>query len=214
MLFKNIFLGISIDKGNGKRNQKVSFAEQFRRRWASFDILGLMMPKDIIKLSVWLLAVFVLGACCAYSEGFYGALLENVNVLGMKIIDFLNLLGGNFKDVEFNLSPGILAAAVSTGVLVFTRGLSSMINYITNALPPIYFFFIERKRIKKIPLHKKIWYMFTFPIFDIIGKWTMRVAIFKKVEWKQIPHDSKVTIGDIEEERQQNNKEEKELVNK
>ena len=61
----------------------------------------------------------------------------------------------------------------------------------------IYIFFIEHKRIKKISLKNKIIFTLTWPIFDIIGKYTMYVAIFKKVEWKQIPHESKVTIDDI-----------------
>ena len=35
--------------------------------------------------------------------------------------------------------------------------------------------------------------------FDIIQRYTQYVALFKKVEWKPIPHNSKVTIEDIEE---------------
>ena len=57
--------------------------------------------------------------------------------------------------------------------------------------------YIEHKRIKKMSLKNKIWFTITWPIFDIIGKYTMYVAIFKKVEWKQIPHESKITIDDI-----------------
>ena len=61
----------------------------------------------------------------------------------------------------------------------------------------VYIFIIEHKRIKKISLKNKIIFTITWPIFDIIGKYTMYVALFKKVEWKQIPHESKVTIDDI-----------------
>ena len=34
-------------------------------------------------------------------------------------------------------------------------------------------------------------------IFDIIGKFSLLIALFKKVEWKAIPHNSKVNIEDI-----------------
>ena len=42
-------------------------------------------------------------------------------------------------------------------------------------------------------------YIFTWPTFDIIGRYTQYVALFKKVTWKPIPHESKVTIDDIHE---------------
>ena len=37
------------------------------------------------------------------------------------------------------------------------------------------------------------------PTFDIIGRYTQYLALFKKVTWKPIPHNSKVTIDDIKE---------------
>ena len=70
-------------------------------------------------------------------------------------------------------------------------------RYIENMWMAIYLFIIENKRIKKISLINKIKYIITWPIFDIIGKYTMYVAIFKKVEWREIPHESKITIDDI-----------------
>lgn len=33
-----------------------------------------------------------------------------------------------------------------------------------------------------------------FPTFDIIGKWTNYIALFRKVEWKPIPHDSVLDV--------------------
>lgn len=44
---------------------------------------------------------------------------------------------------------------------------------------------------------KKVLYTFTWPTFDIIGRYTTYIALFKKVTWKPIPHESKVTIDDI-----------------
>lgn len=48
-----------------------------------------------------------------------------------------------------------------------------------------------------MPLHKKALYTLTWPTFDIIGRYTQYVALFKKVTWKPIPHESKVTIDDL-----------------
>ena len=62
----------------------------------------------------------------------------------------------------------------------------------------VYVFFTERKRIKKIKLHKKIWYTLMWPLFDIIGCVSMYIALFMKVTWKPIPHDSKINIDDVD----------------
>ena len=61
----------------------------------------------------------------------------------------------------------------------------------------IYIFIIERRNIKKISFLKKVLYTFTWPTFDIIGRYTTYIALFKKVTWKPIPHESKITIDDI-----------------
>ena len=62
----------------------------------------------------------------------------------------------------------------------------------------IYLFIIEDARIKKIKLWKKIIFVFTWPTFDIIGRYTTYAALFMNVTWKPIPHESKVTIDDID----------------
>ena len=50
----------------------------------------------------------------------------------------------------------------------------------------------------QMKLYKKIWFSLTFPIFDLIGKLSMLIAMFMKVEWKPIPHTSKVTIDEVD----------------
>ena len=69
--------------------------------------------------------------------------------------------------------------------------------YIENIGMYYYVLFMERKRIKKIPLHKIILWSLTWPIFDIVGRYTTYIALFKDVGWKPVPHNSKVTIDDI-----------------
>ena len=68
----------------------------------------------------------------------------------------------------------------------------------------VYVFIIERKNIKKIPFMKKVLYTLTWPTFDIIGRYSTYAALFMKVTWKPIPHDSKVTIDDIHNNKEKN----------
>ena len=74
-------------------------------------------------------------------------------------------------------------------------------SWLKNMLIAVYLFIFERHRIKKMPFYKMALYSFTWPIFDIIGKYSMYIALFKKVTWKPIPHESKVTIDDINNEK-------------
>ena len=69
--------------------------------------------------------------------------------------------------------------------------------YFKNMWVAIYLFIVEHKNIKPIPFYKKVLYTLTWPTFDIIGRYSTYVALFMKVEWKPIPHESKVTIDDI-----------------
>ena len=52
-----------------------------------------------------------------------------------------------------------------------------------------------RKEIDKVNLFKLMFCLLMFPAFDYIGKWTYYVALFKKVEWKPIPHDIVVDVN-------------------
>ena len=83
------------------------------------------------------------------------------------------------------------------GVLTFSAFLTSLMSYFEKIFTAIYIFIVEHKRIEHIPIFKKIWYCITFPIFDIIGKFALLIALFKKVEWKTIPHTIDIKINDI-----------------
>ena len=50
----------------------------------------------------------------------------------------------------------------------------------------------------------------TFPLFDIMGNIALIVAMFMKVEWKPIPHDSNVKITDLTD-KAKNNKEKQKI---
>lgn len=64
-------------------------------------------------------------------------------------------------------------------------------------LSAAYVLIIEHKRIKKIKWYKAVWFCIMFPFFDIIGKISTWIALFSKVEWKPIPHNSSININDI-----------------
>ena len=100
-------------------------------------------------------------------------------------------------NIRITIEPGIKALFGALLIAIWARIFYRIGSYFEHIIEAVYVFIIERKRIKKIPLHKKILYCFTWPIFDIIGRYTTYIALFKKVEWKPIPHNSKITIDDI-----------------
>ena len=103
-----------------------------------------------------------------------------------------------FGDVYVNADPGIVALMWTFGLQLLWRVMSRASQYIERIWIGAYVFFMERKRIIKIPLHKKILYCLTWPCFDSIHRYATYIALFTKVTWKPIPHTSKVKIEDID----------------
>ena len=103
----------------------------------------------------------------------------------------------NTFDIKISVSPGYKSLLIGMLLVIWFRILYRITIYLSNCLLAIYLFIIERDRIKKISLLNKIKFTLTWPIFDIIGRYTIYVALFKNVTWKPIPHESKVTIDDI-----------------
>ena len=101
----------------------------------------------------------------------------------------LEIFGWQYCD-GIKLTNGIAALTISAFCV-------SIVTYVKNIISAAYIFIVEHKRIEYIPLIKKFWYCITFPIFDIIGRFSLLIALFKKVEWKAIPHTSSVKIEDI-----------------
>lgn len=75
-------------------------------------------------------------------------------------------------------------------------------TYASNILTAVYVMVVEHKHIHDIKWYKKLWFCFTFPIFDLIGKLSMVIALFIKVEWKPIPHNAAISIHDIKGKRE------------
>lgn len=72
-------------------------------------------------------------------------------------------------------------------------------RYLENMIAATYVFIAERKRIKPMSFWKKCLFVLTFPIFDIIGRFSTLAALFTHVEWKPIPHNSEITIDDLKQ---------------
>ncbi len=73
-------------------------------------------------------------------------------------------------------------------------------GYYKKLILGIYVLISERKRIIKINFLKKIFYLIMWPIFDIIGSVSVMIAMFSKVEWKKIPHESNLDIDAVSAE--------------
>lgn len=81
--------------------------------------------------------------------------------------------------------------------VILARITYRLTRYLWNIPVAVYLFIIEHKRIQKVSIWKKLLYCFTWPTFDIIGRYTQYAALFMKVEWKPIPHRSGVRIEDL-----------------
>lgn len=189
-LIKNIIFGRKyiVNKTPVINNK---FLESIRHRFASFDMLMHQTPFLVFNLFFWLFFSALLYVIYSYSNGVSNtSLVFETSLIG-------RLLTNIFKDIYFNFDPGIEAMFASLIIVLILRLLFRIETYLLSFIMPIYIFIIERKRIKKITFIKKIKYILTWPIFDLIGIYTSYIALFVKVTWKPIPHTSEVTIEDI-----------------
>jgi L-cystine uptake protein TcyP (sodium:dicarboxylate symporter family) len=106
------------------------------------------------------------------------------------------LLAKVLEFFEVTVSSNGIAITV---ILFFAFSILNFIfSYVKQSFMAAYVFIIERKRITPIKWYKKVWFCLTFPIFDLIGKVTTAVALFKRVEWKPIRHGVSTNIAEIE----------------
>jgi len=200
-LFLNIFFGKQFlktkwqkeEKKSGKKTFKdilLTVIESIRHRFASFDTLMQLTPLSVIYLAKWLLVSFIVYGCYCYNTG-----IADIDLFGGG--SYLAKLLRWLFDIKISVDPGLNSLFVGMLSALFIKILGRVGNYFKNMWMAAYIFIIERKRIKKIPLRKKLLYIFTWPTFDIIGRYTQYIALFVKVTWKPIPHESKITIDDI-----------------
>ena len=196
-LFINIFFGKLFIKDKWMKKEKkrgffASIIESIRHRFASFDTLMQLTPLVVINLARWLIVSVIIYACYCYSYGITGKYLFGGTTI------FAKLLSKIFSSPTVEIAPGMKAFWISMLLAIWLRILYRLGMYISNMAMAIYLFIIEHKRVKKIKLKDKILFTLTWPTFDIIGRYTTYAALFMKVEWKAIPHNSKVTIEDVD----------------
>lgn len=199
-LFLNIFFGKKFIKTrwnkevNKKEKLYQKVIESIRHRFASYDTLMQLTPISVFNVIRWLIVSVIIYSCSCYVNG-----IENLNLFsgGTYLAKALR----SVLNITIDVHPGFQAMAIAALLTIWFRILYRIYAYFEKIWIAIYIFIIERKRIIKIPWYKKILFSLTWPTFDIIGRYTTYIALFKKVTWKPIPHDSKVTIDDIKKSK-------------
>ena len=199
-LFVNIFFGKKYIKTNWNnkslKDEKTqgnlfkSIVESIRHRFASFDTLGQLVPISFINLCKWLIVSVIIYGCFCYTNG-----VNDLEILSGST--WLAKLLRKIFYIKVTIPAGYSALFISVLTTIWLRLLYRISEYFANMWMAIYLFIIERKKIKKFSIWKKILYVFTWPTFDIIGRYTTYIAVFKNVTWKPIPHESKITIDDL-----------------
>lgn len=188
MLLKHIFF----TDGTAEKKEKATLPKRFlnglRLRFMSFDMLTVVFPNSLMQI-LRDIVIFLLRLSLVLATG---------RVFGIEIAP--GIVRGIAE--KLGVLPEIKDGAQALAALVVFTLAWQMYSYVKGIIIATYIFIVERKRILPIKWYKKVWYCITFPIFDIIGKFSMLAALFVKVEWKPIPHNAAVSISEIERRRQ------------
>lgn len=182
-LLSHIFVTHGMANRDGKGGTLKRLVNNIRLRFMSFDMLTVVFPLSLAsvikKLTVLLLRiVLIVGTGAYFGLGYAPEFLRN-------ILDFLHIAP----------QTGSKAASVFW-ISLFTLG-GTLKTYFNGIITAVYIFIIEHRRIAPIKWYKKLWFCLTFPLFDLIGKLSMLIALFKKVEWKPIPHNAAISISEL-----------------
>lgn len=194
-LFINIIFGRKFARVKWSKEQKKypwwkKIFIGIKDRFIMYDTFMHLLPINVIHIFRWLLVTVIWCSIYSYSYG-----LNDMSLFagGSYFARFLNYI----FPIKINISSGFNAIWISILISILARLVYRISAYIKKIWVYYYVLFIERKRIKKIPFKKVILYSLTWPIFDIVGRYTTYIALFKKVSWKPVPHTSKITIDDI-----------------
>ena len=188
-LFKNIFIDKHTKLNPGDKWYNYLW-NTIRHRFMSFDTFAQLLPKQIVTAFKWLTWTLILYPFTVYNNGGSFKIFTNGTFLS-KAVRFFT---GN---VVVNLEPGWKSYFICLAIVIWIRLFYRLGSYLGNIWVAIYIFIIEHKRIQKISIGQKILYCLTWPLYDVIERYVKYIALFKKVEWKPIPHNSKITIDDI-----------------
>lgn len=183
-LFKQIFTKIKSPdkptKDNSNFWQRLLYNLRFR--FMTLDMLSVIYPRSLL--------IF----------------FKRILIFGIRLASFIflaQLLAGSlyppdkFKYLFSWFNSDTASRPVVIGMMFAVFLAWSINTWLNNTITAAYIFIVEHKRIQPIKWYKVVWYCITFNIFDIIGRFTMVAALFMKVEWKPIPHNSNVKIDDL-----------------
>ncbi len=189
-LLRGIFVAPQTYRAGDRKGQR--FWREIRHRFMAFDTLAQLMPKNVIHLARWLVTNLLLYPLVCWQTGIdHLQLLPDSTALGRIFRKFAG-------DLTLSAPPGVRAYVLCVLAVLWLRLFYRFCRYLINIPVAAYLLIVERRRLVPIPLWRKCLYCLTWPTFDIIGRYTQYVALFVKVSWKPIPHESKVTIDDIQ----------------
>ena len=151
-----------------------------------------LLPGTVINLFRWLLVTLFLKSCYAYTHSLGTYNLFAGSFLLAKIIN-------KFVHISIVMPTGYKGIYVTLLIGIWLRLFYRIGMYLKKITEPWYILFLERKRIKKLSIRKVFLSSLLFPIFDIVGRYTTYIGLFKKIEWKPVPHNSKITIDDLKD---------------
>ena len=194
-LFRNIFFGKKYTKIKWYEEEEnyskfKKFLVGIRDRYINFDTFMHLLPISVINIIRWLLVTLFLKGCYAYTHPYLNMNLFSGDFLLAKIIN-------HFVHVTVNINPGPKGMLYVILLGIWLRLFYRIGMYLKKIAEPWLYLFLERKRLKKLSIWKVFRYSLLFPIFDIVGRYTTYIGLFKNIEWKPVPHDSKITIDDI-----------------
>ena len=192
-LFKNIFIDTHTQRYDDDKWYNYTW-RTIRHRFMSFDTFAQLLPKNIINIFRWIIVYLILYPFFCSQFG-----LDNIRIL-YNSTWLAHVITHIFGDITVSLPAGAETYVLTILIEIWVRIYYRIGLYFFKTLEAVYLFIIENKRMPKISIWKKILYCFTWPTFDIIGRYTQYVALFKKVEWKPIPHKSEITIDDISQD--------------
>ncbi len=183
-LLKHVFVtGGAANRDDPEAPTWLRFVRNIRLRFMSLDMLTVVYPRSLVTLArrilVYLMQIVLIFGTGLSVSAWYGP------ELFVPILKFFGLTRSS--------SAGQAVLILSITFLGWT-----LYTYLKAMILAAYIFLAEYKRIMPIKWYKKIWYCLTFPIFDLIGKLSLIIALFTKVEWKPIPHHASVKISQIE----------------
>jgi cellulose synthase/poly-beta-1,6-N-acetylglucosamine synthase-like glycosyltransferase len=188
-LFKHIFVTggaanrADVNAGGEPKSVWKRLFNNLRLRFMSFDMLAIVYPRTIPLL---IAKIVKFGLRVA---------LVCMGTMAVKTWFAPGIFSGPLK--FFGIDPTFTDPWVAVPMLALFTFLWTVSSYLNGIVTAAYIFIIEHRRIMQIKWYKKVWFCITFPIFEVIGRLSMYVALFRKVEWKPTPHSAGISISEL-----------------